>query len=129
MHNEFPSPSSPIPIGFSSVIDEAAELALDLNRLCIKHPNATFFVRVKGDSMERAGIYSNDILIVDRAVTPTSGRVVVAVFNGEFIVRRLRLDESAQFLVAENPHYSPIQIKKESDFSIWGVVTYVLHQL
>ena len=76
-----------------------------------------------------AGIVSNDILIVDRSIEPSSGKVVVAVLGGEFTVKRLKKKENQLFLIPENPKYQPVQITKEMEFSIWGVVTYAIHTL
>jgi len=116
--------------GFSSAVTEDQPYdRLDLNQLIVKHPAATFFVKVSGDSMKGAHIVSGDTLVVDRALEPSSGKIVVAIVNGEFTVKRLLLDGKKVFLVAENPKYSPIFITPETDFQIWGVVTYVIHKV
>lgn len=114
--------------GFPSPADEYLEGALDLNQLMIRHPAATFFVRVQGDSMEGAAIFSGDILVVDRAVEPSDGKIVVAVVRGEFTVKRLLKKKDHLFLVAENKHYPPLKITSEMDFQVWGVVTWVIHK-
>lgn len=114
--------------GFPSPADEYLEEALDLNRLMIRHPAATFFVRVQGDSMEGAGIFAGDILVVDRAVDPANGKIVVAVVQGEFTVKRVLRKNGHLFLVAENQHYPPLKITSEMDFQVWGVVTWVIHK-
>lgn len=116
-----------IPAGFPSPAEDIIERPLDLHELLIKHPAATFFVRVQGDSMLGAGMHTGDILIVDRALTPASGKIIVALLNGEFTVKRLLIEEKQAFLVSENPLYPPIEVKKGSDFQVWGVVTYVIH--
>jgi len=104
------------------------EQQLDLNEHLIQHPAATFFVRVDGDSMVGAGIQSGDILIVDRSLEPLSGRIVIAVVDGAFTVKRIRLASSGGILLEpENPTFSPIRIGPGSDFQVWGVVTYVIH--
>ncbi len=123
----FPLFVSAISAGFASPIEDAVDQSLDLNALLVKHPAATFFVRVQGNSMEGAGIQSGDILIVDRATSATDGKIIVAILGGEFTVKRLRKRRGKISLVAENPAYSPIEIKAESDFQVWGVVTYVIH--
>lgn len=117
--------------GFPSPADEYLETQLDLNTHLVHKPAATFFVRASGDSMIGAGIYNSDILIVDRSLTARHGHVVLAILNGEFTVKRyLRPDPSgAIILQAENKNYKPIPISPESDFQIWGVVTYCLHSL
>lgn len=114
--------------GFPSPADDFVEKKLDLNEHLIQHPAATFFVRVDGDSMKNASISKGDILIVDRALEAHDGRIVVAVINGEFTVKRIRLKGEELFLEPENPNYPPIQVDQEMDFQIWGVVTYVIHQ-
>ena len=115
--------------GFPSPADDYIEGKLDLNTYLIKHPAATFFVRVEGDSMIDAGIHSGDILIVDRALEPVDNNVVIALINGELTVKRIRKVDDKLFLIADNSQYEPIQIQKEMDFEIWGVVTNVIHSL
>lgn len=128
--------SLPLPIfesrvqaGFPSPGDDFSEGTLDLNAYLIKHKAATFFVRVTGDSMNGIGIFPGDILIVDRSLTPTSGRVIIAVLNGEMTVKRLKKKGDKIWLYAENKKYSPISISEDEDFSIWGVVTNAIHPL
>jgi DNA polymerase V len=119
---------SAVQAGFPSPADDFMEKMLDLNEHLIQHPAATFFVRVEGDSMMGAGILKGDILIVDRSIEAVSERIVIAVINGEFTVKRLKMENGKISLEAENPNYPPISIKKEWDFQIWGVVTYIIHQ-
>lgn len=101
---------------------------LDLNEHLIKNPPATFFVRVSGDSMIGAGIYPEDILVVDRSEEPKNGKIVVAVINGELTVKRLQRGREGVSLLPENPNYTPLIITAEMDFQVWGVVTYVIHK-
>lgn len=121
--------SSDVPAGFPSSADDHVETDLDLNALVVKHPTATFFVRVSGDSMVGAGIFSGDLLAVDRSLKAGNGKIVVAIVDGEFTVKRLAMTPSGIVLYAENPAYPPIKIKEESDFSVWGIVTYVIRQV
>lgn len=114
--------------GFPSPAEDDLE-NLDLNELLIKHPSATFFLKVSGSSMIKAGIHHNDILIVDRSLEPTNGKIVIASVNGELTVKRLRIEGKKIKLIGENDNYSPIDISEEFDFRIWGVVTNVIHQL
>jgi DNA polymerase V len=118
----------PVAAGFPSPADDYLEQALDLNEHLIQHPAATFFVRVDGDSMIGAHIVQGDILIVDRAIEPASGKIVIAVLNGEFTVKRLRKENGSLFLDAENPKYPSLKIEPHWDFQIWGTVTYVIHK-
>lgn len=125
----FPLLESLIPAGFPSIAEDYIDRALNLNELLIQHPAATFFVRVSGDSMINAGIKSHDILIVDRAVTPTNNRIVIARIDGELTVKRLRLEGDRIFLCPENPAYEPLIITPSMDFEVWGVVTCVIHRV
>jgi DNA polymerase V len=118
----------PVQAGFPSPAEDYLEQNLDLNEHLIQHPAATFFVRVDGDSMKGAGIHKGDILIVDRALEATNGKIVVAVINGEFTVKRIRLHEGKVTLEPENPQYQPIHVDPGADFRVWGVVTYVIHK-
>ena len=119
----------PVAAGFPSPSDDYIETTLDLNRHLVKHPSATFFVRVKGDSMIEAGIHSGDILIVDRSLDATDKKVVIAVLDGEFTVKRIRLIDSKLYLLPENSDFSPTEITESMDFTVWGVVTNVIHEL
>lgn len=120
---------SPVCAGFPSPADDHVDRHLDLNDYCIDHPAATFFVRVQGESMRGAGIFPGDLLVVDRAVEPASGRVVIAVLEGEFTCKRLRREGDGLRLLAEHPDYAPIVIHPEMDFEIWGVVTHVVRRV
>jgi len=115
--------------GFPSPADDYIEAKLDFNEYLVKHPSATFCVRVTGESMKNAGINSGDILVVDRAVAPANNKIIVAILNGEFTVKRISKNKNGLFLVPENPSYEPIEIKDEMDFEVWGVVTHVIHDL
>ena len=119
----------PVAAGFPSPAEDYMEGKLDLNKHLIKHPAATFFVRVTGDSMIDAGIHPGDILIVDRALEPADKKVVIAVIEGELTVKRIRMTEGKIFLVPENEKYPPMKIEAETNFEIWGVVTTVIHPL
>lgn len=120
---------SSIRAGFPSPAEDEIDQELDLNELLIKHPAATFFLRVSGDSMIKAGIHDGDILIVDRSLEPLPGRVVIASVNGELTVKRLYRDGKQLFLIAENEKYPPIEISEEAELRIWGVVTNVIHKV
>jgi len=101
-----------IPAGFPSPADDYVEARLDLNQHLIRHPEASFFVRVKGDSMHGAGIYAGELLIVDRALKAADGRIVIAGIDGELTVKRLRLNGGKASLHPENPACPVIQIKE-----------------
>jgi len=118
-----------ISAGFPSPADDYMEGKLDLNKYLIKHPAASFFIRVIGDSMINAGIFDGDLLIVDRSLEALSGKIVIAVIDGDLTVKRLLKKQNKIYLAAENPNYSDIEIKDESSLHIWGVVTNVIHKL
>ncbi|MCB1111620.1 MAG: translesion error-prone DNA polymerase V autoproteolytic subunit [Chlamydiales bacterium] len=120
--------TSGVQAGFPSPADDYIEGQLDLNQLMVKHPAATFFVRVEGDSMRDAGIQSGDILVVDRSLEVANGKIVIAVVDGEFTVKRYFKDASGIYLFPENPDYPKMKIEKSSDFQIWGIVSYVIHK-
>jgi DNA polymerase V len=119
----------PVSAGYPSPADDYLDSALDLNQHLIKHPAATFFVRVAGESMREAGIHSGDVLIVDRALPPSDGSVVIAAVNGELTVKRLLKRHGTLLLMPENQQYPPLPITETTAFEVWGVVTYVIHQL
>ena len=118
-----------LPAGFPSPADDYLEGKLDLNRHLIKHPAATYFVRVTGDSMIGAGIHSGDLLVVDRSLEPADKNVVVAVLDGELTVKRLFKQNGILRLLPENLNYQPIEITPQQTIEIWGVVTSVIHAL
>ncbi|MBQ9285282.1 MAG: translesion error-prone DNA polymerase V autoproteolytic subunit [Bacteroidaceae bacterium] len=119
--------------GFPSPATDYEEEAIDLNRELIRHREATFYARVKGDSMIDAGIHPGDLLIVDRALEPKHGDIVVAFVGGEedgFTIKELDLSERERgrvWLVPHNSAYERIQITPEQSSVIWGVVTYCIH--
>jgi DNA polymerase V len=120
--------TSGVSAGFPSPAEDHIDRKLDLNELLIQHPVATFFVRVAGDSMKDAGINHDDILVVDRSLEATNGKIVIAIVNGELTVKKLERNQTSCKLVPANPNYSPVVITADTDFSIWGVVTSVIHQ-
>lgn len=116
-----------IAAGFPSPADDYVEERIDLNRHLIRHKEATFFLRVQGDSMINAGIHDGDMLIVDRAIEPVSGKIVIAALDGELTVKRLSARGGKVRLLPENPDYPVIEIGADQDLVIWGVVIHVIH--
>ncbi|MCC5880991.1 MAG: translesion error-prone DNA polymerase V autoproteolytic subunit [Idiomarina sp.] len=114
--------------GFPSPAQDYVEQQLDLNELCIKHPSATYFVRATGDSMIGAGIHENDILVVDRSLTPNAGDIIIAGWNGELTVKELQL-KPFPALISHNDNYPIIRIPDSAELDVFGVVSYVLHGL
>lgn len=117
-----------VPAGFPSPAQDYIERMLDLNELCIQHPHATFFVRVEGDSMIDAGIYHDDVLVVDRSVDAVHGDVVVAEVGGEFTVKELCTRPRLQ-LLPRNAAFKPIQFHSGDELKVFGVVTNVIRQM
>ena len=115
--------------GFPSPADDYVEDKLDLNQLLIQNKSATFFLRVKGDSMLNAGIHDGDIIVVDRSVEAMDRSVVVAVIDGELTVKRLAYRNGSAELHAENTKYAPIRLKEGQELTIWGVVTSAVHSV
>jgi DNA polymerase V len=120
--------TSRVQAGFPSPADDHLEDALDLNTHLIHHKEATFFVKAQGDSMLGAGIQQGDILIVDKSLSAKSGKIVIAVVDGEFTVKRLHKYKGNITLKAENPDFEDIKIGGTDELIIWGVVTSVIHQ-
>lgn len=118
-----------LPAGFPSPADDYLEGKLDINKHLVKHPAATFYVRVSGDSMLGAGIHCGDLLVVDRSLEAKNGNVVVAVLDGDLTVKRLYKRDGIIRLLPENSQYQPIEIAEGQSFEIWGVVTSVIHAL
>ena len=119
----------PVSAGFPSPADDYLEGKLDLNQHLIKHEAATFFVRVRGDSMIEAGIHSGDLLIVDRALEPTENSVVIAIVDRELTVKRLCKRGGRLVLMPSNGNYEPLHITDGTDFEVWGVVVHVIHTI
>ena len=113
--------------GFPSPAEGSLDKMLDLNELLVRHPTATFFVRVKGDSMQEAGILDGDLLVVEKGESPRSNDIVVAIVEGEFTIKRWVRTETDLRLCAANPMYPDILLEHCSDWEIWGVVRYAIH--
>jgi DNA polymerase V len=126
---EIPVSSDAVPAGFPSPAEDYLDKKLDLNEHLIKRPSSTFFIRVSGTSMTGAGIHDGDLLIVDRSVPAEDNKVVIGVVNGEFTVKRISKKGQKIFLQPENPQFKAIEIMPGMDFSIWGVVIYVIHKM
>ncbi len=115
-----------ISAGFPSPALDFVDLTIDLNKHLIKHPSATFYGRVKGSSLKNAGIDDGDLLIIDRSLEPTNGKIAICYIDGEFTAKRISVKKNELWLMPENDSYKPIKIEKENDFLIWGIVTHVI---
>ncbi|AIZ65533.1 umuDC operon-like protein (plasmid) [Hymenobacter sp. DG25B] len=120
-----------VPAGFPSPANDHVEVGglFDLNRLLLRHPDATYLVRVSGESMAGAEIHAGDLLAVDKHLEADHNHVVVAVVEGEVTVKRLVRKGQIWWLMPENPAYSPYEITDPDGLRIWGVVTHVVHEL
>ncbi len=125
---ELPLAGTAIAAGFPSPAEEYLDLALDLNKELVKHPAATFYARVKGDSMVDAGIQDGDLLVIDKALEPKEGSIAVCFIDGEFTVKRLAVREEGVYLMPANAEFKPIRITEENEFLVWGMVAYVIHK-
>ena len=112
--------------GFGAAADDYMERGIDLNEQLIRNKPATFFMRVRGSSMINASIHDGDIVIVDRSIKAQSGKIVIAVIDGEMLIRRFEKTMNKIRLIPETPKLSPIDVSEFNDLQIWGVVTYVI---
>ncbi len=123
---ELPFIEEGISAGFPSPALDFVDLTIDLNRHLIKHPSATFYGRVKGVSLKNAGIDNGDLLIIDRSLEPTNGKIAVCYIDGEFTAKRIRVSQKEIWLVPENENYQPLRVTEENNFLIWGIITHVI---
>lgn len=112
--------------GFPSPAADFTENTIDLNKELCENPLATFYIRVKGHSMINAGINNGDILVVDRSIEARDNKIAVCLVDGEFTVKRIKLDDNCLYLLPENPSYQPIKITEDNQFMVWGIVTYII---
>lgn len=115
-----------ISAGFPSPAEDFLDLSIDLNKEFIKHPSTTFYGRVKGDSMQDAGINDGDLLIIDKSLPCVDGKIAVCYIDGEFTVKRIKKDKDCIWLIAENKKYPPIKVTDANDFLVWGIVTTII---
>jgi len=115
--------------GFGAAADDYMERGIDLNEQLIRNKPATFFMKVSGSSMINAGIYDGDIVIVDRSLKPQNGKIVIAVIDGEMLIRRYEKTINSLRLIPETAKLSPIDISEFMDFKIWGVVSCIIRNV
>ncbi|HCY82443.1 LexA family protein [Xanthomarina gelatinilytica] len=118
-----------ISAGFPSPAEDFKEERLSLDSMLVKNKLATFYARVSGQSMVDAGLDDNDLLVIDRSLEPAHNRIAVCFLDGEFTVKRLRVEKDGVWLQPANPKYEPIKITEENDFVIWGIVTNVIKKV
>ncbi|WP_413440273.1 LexA family protein [Synechococcus sp. MIT S1220] len=126
---ELPLAGERVAAGFPSPADDYVDVGIDLNEQLIRHPTSTFFLRVSGHSMSGAGIHDGDLLVVDRSLDPRPGRIVIAILDGAFTLKRLTLHRNRLRLEAAHPDYPVIELHRCGDVQIWGVAIHVIHSL
>ncbi len=125
-HLPLPYADGGIQAGFPSPADNYITETIDLNKELVRHPAATFYGRVSGDSMIEEGIEPGDILIIDRSIEPDSGDLAVCCIDGEFTLKRIKLEKNRVWLIPSNEMFDPILVTPENEFSVWGVVTHTI---
>ena len=123
---ELPYVHEGISAGFPSPALDFVDLTIDLNRHLIKNPSATFYGRVKGESLKNAGINNGDLLIIDRSLEPTNGKIAVCYIDGEFTAKRIQINKDEILLIPENENYPTLKVTADNNFLIWGIVTHVI---
>jgi len=118
-----------IAAGFPSPADDFKESRISLDKTLIKNEDATFYARVRGESMIDAGLNDGDLLVIDRSLPPENKKIAVCFIDGEFTVKRLKIEKDNITLLPENPKYKPIKVTDKNDFIIWGIVTYVVKEV
>lgn len=126
---ELPYISSGIKAGFPSPAADFDESKISLDNVLVKNKEATFYAKASGNSMIGAGIEDGDILVIDRSIEPQNNKIAVCFIDGEFTVKRIKIENEEVYLMPENKNYKPIQISEENNLIIWGIVTYVIKSL
>ena len=121
-----PHAGSQISAGFPSPSEDYLEPTLDLNCVLIKNPSSTFYGRVKGNSMQDAGVDNGDLLVIDKSLPYSNHALAVCFINGEFTLKHLKIEGDTLLLMPANKDYEPIVVKRDDDFTVWGIVTYVI---
>ena len=120
---------TPVNAGFPSPAENHLENTMDLNKALVKNPSSTFYARVKGESMINDGVEDGDLLVIDRSVEPYENCLAVCFLDGEFTLKKVRLDGDDLLLIPANEKFKPIRVKKDNDFYVWGVVRYLIKRV
>lgn len=126
---EIPLAHTGVSAGFPSPADDFKELRISIDQEVVKNEEATFYARVDGQSMHGAGLDDGDLLVIDRSREPEDNAIAVCFIDGEFTVKRLKVEAECIFLMPENPNYKPIKVTEDNQLIIWGVVTYVVKKV
>ncbi|TVR80878.1 MAG: LexA family transcriptional regulator [Chitinophagaceae bacterium] len=121
-----PYAESGIKAGFPSPADDFLDISIDLNKELIKNPSSTFYGRVKGDSMKGAGIEDGDLLVIDRSLEVNNGKIAVCFIDGEFTIKRIKIEKDCCWLLPENEDFKPLKVTEENEFIVWGVVKHII---
>ncbi|MDA8924380.1 translesion error-prone DNA polymerase V autoproteolytic subunit [Flavobacteriaceae bacterium] len=127
--HHIPLANTGVSAGFPSPADDFKELRISIDQEVVKNEEATFYARVAGQSMQGAGLDDGDLLVIDRSKEPLDNAIAVCFIDGEFTVKRLKVEAECVYLMAENPNYSPIKVTEDNELIIWGVVTYVVKKV
>jgi DNA polymerase V len=128
-HLELPYIESGITAGFPSPAEDFLDTSIDLNRELVRNPSSTFYARAKGESMNDANINNGDLLIIDKSLEPSNGKIAVCYIDGAFTIKRIKIEQDCLWLVPANTDFNPIKVTEENDFLIWGIVIYVVKSL
>ena len=123
---ELPYVKQGISAGFPSPADDFLDTSIDLNKELIKNPSSTFYGKVKGNSMQDIGIHNGDLLIIDKSLQPQNGKIAICYIDGEFTVKKIKIEKDCIWLVPANKDYQPIKVTAENDFLVWGMVINVI---
>ena len=126
---KIPYVDSGVSAGFPSPAMDFIETSIDLNKALSENPQATFYIKVEGNSMIDAGIDDKDVLVVDRSLEPQNNKIAICFIDGAFTVKRIKLQKKELYLMPENPKYNPIKINEENQLIVWGIVTYVIKKV
>ncbi|MGA1777003.1 MAG: LexA family protein [Flavobacteriaceae bacterium] len=118
-----------ISAGFPSPADDFKELRISIDQEVVRNEAATFYARVSGESMQGAGLDDGDLLVIDRSLEPKDNKIAVCFIDGEFTVKRLKVEADCIYLMPENKKYPPLKVTEENELIIWGIVTYVVKKL
>ena len=118
-----------ISAGFPSPADDFKELRISIDQEVVRNEEATFYARVSGESMQGAGLEDGDLLVIDRSMEPQDQKIAVCFIDGEFTVKRLKVEKDCIYLMPENKKYKPIKVTEDNELIIWGIVTYVVKKL
>ena len=127
--HHIPLANTGVSAGFPSPADDFKELRISIDQEVVKNEEATFYARVAGQSMQGAGLDDGDLLVIDRSKEPLDNAIAICFIDGEFTVKRLKVEAECIYLMAENPNYSPIKVTEDNELIIWGVVTYVVKKV